>query len=46
MVVYLPGTKVLYSSDLFQRDKAGEFFLPQTLSEAMDVVQREHLDVT
>ena len=45
MIVYLPDTKMLYSSDLFQRDNSGEFFLPQTLSEAADVVDREHLDV-
>jgi hypothetical protein len=45
MVVFFPGTKILYSSDLFQRDNSGQFFLPQTLSEAVDVVAREHLDV-
>jgi hypothetical protein len=45
MVVYFPDTKILYSTDLFQRDRSGEFFLPQTLSEAADVVDREHLDV-
>lgn len=45
VAVYSPDTKILYSSDLFQRDRSGEFFLPQTLSEAVDVVQREHLDV-
>jgi hypothetical protein len=46
MVVYFPDRKILYSSDLFQRDRSGEFFLPQTLSETADVVEREHLDVS
>ena len=45
LAVYLPASKILYSSDLFQRDQSGDFFLPQTLSEAAAVVQREHLEV-
>jgi hypothetical protein len=45
LFVYLPGPKILYSSDLFQRDSSGNFFLPQTVSEALDVVKREHLEV-
>jgi len=45
LFVYIPGARILYSSDLFQRDQSGEFFLPQTLSEAIDAVRREHLDV-
>jgi hypothetical protein len=45
MVVYFPGQKVLYSSDAFQRGRSGEFFLPQTLSEIVDVARREKLEV-
>ena len=45
MVVYLPGQKVLYSSDAFQRGRSGEFFLPQTLSELVDVAHREKLEI-
>jgi glyoxylase-like metal-dependent hydrolase (beta-lactamase superfamily II) len=45
MVIYLPERKLLYSSDAFQRSSSGEFFLPQTLSEVVDVVQREGLQV-
>jgi hypothetical protein len=45
LIVYIPAQKILYSSDLFQRDQSGEFFLPQTLSEAVDVVHRERLEV-
>ena len=45
MAVYLPGQKVLYSSDAFQRGRSGEFFLPQTLSELVDVAHREKLEI-
>ena len=45
LFVYLPSSKILYTSDLFQRDSSGNFFLPQTVSEALDVVKREHLEV-
>lgn len=45
MFVYFPQAKVLYTSDLFQKDLEGNYFLPQTLSEAVDVVKREKLDV-
>jgi hypothetical protein len=44
MMVYFPETKLLYSSDLFQRDNSGAFFLPQMLGEAIDAVRRERLD--
>jgi hypothetical protein len=43
--VYFPGRNLLYTSDLFQHDLTGAFFLPQTLSEAVDVVHREKLTV-
>jgi len=45
MVVYFPLAKLLYTSDLFQKDGQGNYFLPQTMSEAVDVVKREKLDV-
>jgi hypothetical protein len=45
MMIYFPARKLLYSSDLFQRLPSGEFFLPQTLCEAVDAVRREQLDV-
>ena len=45
MAVYLPGQKLLYSSDAFQRGRSGEFFLPQTLSEIVDVATREKLEI-
>jgi hypothetical protein len=45
LFIYFPSRKLLYTSDLFQRDLSGAFFLPQTLSEAVDVVHREKLTV-
>ena len=45
MVAYFPGQKLLYSSDVFQRDGSGEFFLPQTLSEVVDLAHREKLEI-
>jgi hypothetical protein len=45
MMVYFPARKLLYSSDLFQGIPSGEFFLPQTLWEAMDAVRREKIEV-
>jgi hypothetical protein len=36
---------VLYSSEAFQRVPSGEFFLPQALSEIVDVARREKLEV-
>ena len=45
MMIYFPARKLLYSSDLFQRLPSGEFFLPQTLWEAVDAVRREKLEV-
>jgi hypothetical protein len=44
MAIWFPEQKLLYSSDLFQRDPKGEFFLPQTLSEIVTVATREGLD--
>ena len=45
MMIYWPAHHLLYSSDLFTIRK--DFvFLPQQVSEAVDAVAREHLDVT
>ena len=52
MMVYFPGRKLLYGSDVFQRNGTqtahsglGEFVYPQTVSELRDAVRREDLDV-
>ncbi len=45
MAVWFPEHKLLYASDLFQRDRQGNFFVPQTVSEIVDVARREGLDV-
>lgn len=45
MVAWFPEFKLLYASDLFQRDRQGNFFVPQTISEIVDVARRENLDV-
>lgn len=45
MMVYLPEYRLLYGSDPFQRLQDGSFFYPQTVTELMDAVTREHLDV-
>lgn len=46
MMVYFPEYHLLYGSDSFQRKSDGSFFYPQTVTELMDAVAREHLDVT
>ena len=45
MMVYLPEQKLLYGSDAFQRNPDGTYNLPQTVTELMDAVNREHLNV-
>jgi hypothetical protein len=45
MMVYFPEYKLLYGSDPFQRRQDGSFFYPQTVTELMDAVAREHLNV-
>ena len=45
MMVYFPQHHLLYGSDPFQRQEDGSFFYPQTVTELMDAVGREHLDV-
>jgi hypothetical protein len=44
MMAYFPDHKLLYTSDLFTI-RNGSVFLPQTVSEAVDAVARERLDV-
>jgi hypothetical protein len=45
MMVYFPGHRLLYGSDPFQRRQDGSFFYPQTVSELVDAVKRERLEV-
>jgi hypothetical protein len=45
MMVYFPQHHLLYGSDPFQRMPDGSFFIPQTVTELMDAVSREHLQV-
>lgn len=45
MMAYLPGQRLLYGSDPFQRNGDGEYSDDQAVSELLDAVTREHLDV-
>ena len=45
MMAYLPELRLLYGSDPFQRLGNGEFSDDQAVSELLDAVAREHLDV-
>ena len=45
MMAYLPGQRLLYGSDPFQRTGDGEYSDDQAVSELLDTVAREHLDV-
>ncbi len=45
MMVYFPEHHLLYGSDPFQVNQDGSFFYPQTVTELMDAVAREHLTV-
>ncbi len=45
MMVYLPEAKLLYASDLIQRNPDGTFFIGQYSSEVVEAVSREKLDV-
>lgn len=46
MVAWLPGAKLLYSSDLIQRGRTpGSFFMPMMLAEVAAVAEREQLGV-
>ncbi|HET7370826.1 MAG TPA: hypothetical protein VFK45_08310 [Gammaproteobacteria bacterium] len=45
MLVYFPASQVLYTSDLFAPIDAQHWFTPETVLEANNAVQREHLQV-
>ena len=45
MMVYFPGAKLVYTSDLFALSRTGDLFLPQTAQEAVDAITRENLSV-
>jgi hypothetical protein len=45
MMVYFPQYHMVYGSDPFQQLPDGTFFYPQTVTELMDAVTRQHLDV-
>jgi hypothetical protein len=45
LFAYLPGAKLLYSSDDIQRDRSGAFFMPEYLYEVREAVRRNHLEV-
>jgi hypothetical protein len=45
MLVWLPGRRLLYASDLIQRQPDGTFFWPEYLLEVVEAVARERLDV-
>jgi hypothetical protein len=44
MAVWFPASRLLYTSDLFQKGGDGSWFTTQFLSEFASVVEREHLD--
>ena len=45
MLIWFPGPKLLYSSDLLQRDRSGKsFFMMAMPAEVVDAVAREKLD--
>jgi hypothetical protein len=43
MMVWFPGRKLLYGSDPFQRNEAGDYTFPQTVDELRSAAAREHL---
>lgn len=45
MMAYFPGHKLLYGSDAFQKLPDGKYFIPQTVWEVVNAVEREHLAV-
>jgi hypothetical protein len=45
MMVYFPDQHLLYGSDPFQQNEDGSYFYPQTVTELMDAVTRERLNV-
>jgi hypothetical protein len=45
MIGYFPAQKLLYSSDLIQRQRDGSFFMPEYLLELTECISREKLEV-
>jgi hypothetical protein len=45
MMVYFPERHLLYGSDSFQQDQNGAYIFPQAVTEVVDAVSREHLQV-
>jgi hypothetical protein len=45
IMVYFPGARLVYTSDLFSIARDGSIFLPQFAQEAVDAISREKLDV-
>ena len=45
MMVYFPEHRLLYGSDLVQKMRDGNFFMPQYLAELIQAVTRENLTV-
>lgn len=45
MMVYFPEHKLLYASDLVQKQRNGTFFMPQYLTEIIQATTREKLQV-
>jgi hypothetical protein len=45
MMVYFPGAKLVYTSDLFSIQSDGSLFLPEFAQEAVDAITRENLTV-
>jgi len=43
MMAYLPGPRILYGSDPFQKDSDGSYLTMETVSELVDAVAREGL---
>ncbi len=43
MMVYFPGVKLIYTSDLFSVRPDGSMFLPEFAQEAVDAITRENL---
>jgi hypothetical protein len=42
--VWMPGRRLLYASDMLQRNRDGSFFMPAMLAEIEALVHREKLD--
>lgn len=45
LFAYLPAARLLYSSDEIMKDRTGEYFMPEYLSEVKDAVTRYQLQV-